>query len=204
MSILDRLGPKASEVGKKASGAAQAAAKKSGEVAQAAAKKSKKAAATARANVSIAQENDKIKKAQIELGKLYYRDFAAGVEPEAAEYLPWCDKITSSLQTIDALNESLAAMDEEAPEVEVEVVAETEPAVYEETVVPAPAAEAAEEAAPAAAEETPAEEPAPAAEAAEEPVVEEAPAEEPVPAEPLAADAPVVETLYVDETNTET
>jgi hypothetical protein len=170
MSIFDKLGPKANEVSKKA-----------GEVAQVAAKKSKQLAATARVNLSIATENDKIKKAQIELGKLYYKDFVAGTAPEAAEYLPWCEKITASLKTIDALNESLVALEEEEPTVEVEIV-DAEPAA------PAEEAESAE---------APAEEEAPAEyvkEAAEAPA---APAEEP----PVSVVEAPVATLYVDETN---
>ena len=51
---------------------------KASEAAQAAAKKTKKLAEIAKANVSIYGEEDKIKKAEAELGKLYYRDYAVG------------------------------------------------------------------------------------------------------------------------------
>ncbi len=169
MSILDKFGPKANEVSKKA-----------GEVAQAAAKKSKQLAATARVNLSIAAENDKIKKAQIELGKLYYKDFVAGVSPEAAEYLPWCDKITASLKTIDALNESLVAMEEGEPPVEVEIL-DQQPE--------APASSTAEEFSDYA-----------EVEEFKEVVV---PAQEETAVDAAAPEEPPVATLYVDETNAE-
>ena len=51
---------------------------KATEAAQYAAKKTKKLAEIAKANLSIYAEEDKIKKAQLELGKLYYRDYVLG------------------------------------------------------------------------------------------------------------------------------
>lgn len=79
------------------------------DVAQAAAKKTKQLAAEAKASLAIRAEEEKIKKAQIELGKLYYRDFVVGEEPDAAEYLPWCQRITESKETIEDLK---AAVDD--------------------------------------------------------------------------------------------
>ena len=58
------------------------------EAAQTAAAKAKELAAIAKANISIYAEEDKVKKAEIELGKLYYRDYAVGEEMDSAEYLP--------------------------------------------------------------------------------------------------------------------
>ena len=58
------------------------------EAAQTAAAKAKELAAIAKANISIYAEEDKVKKAEIELGKLYYRDYAVGEELDTAEYLP--------------------------------------------------------------------------------------------------------------------
>ena len=66
------------------------------EAAQTAAAKAKELAAVAKANISIYAEEDKVKKAEIELGKLYYRDYAVGEELDTAEYLPWCQKIDES------------------------------------------------------------------------------------------------------------
>ena len=54
------------------------------EAAQTAAAKAKELAAVAKANISIYAEEDKVKKAEIELGKLYYRDYAVGEELDSA------------------------------------------------------------------------------------------------------------------------
>ena len=130
---------------------------KAAEAAMIAAKKTKQLAEIAKANVSIYGEEDKIKKAEAELGKLYYRDYAVGEEMDTAEYLPWCQKIDEAKQTIADLQdyieelkaeqvimaepveevseEDFADVEEEEPEVEIEIV------VCEE----APAEEAAEE-----------------------------------------------------------
>ncbi len=141
--------------------------------AQTAAKKTKMLATIAKANISILAEEDKIKKAHIELGKVYYKDFILNEEPDQAEYLPWCEKITESLKLIDDLKLQIetaklegnaAAEPEEEPEEEIvaEAVAEPAPELPEIVVVEEVAAEEAPEA--------PAEEPAAPA--------EEAPAED--------------------------
>lgn len=87
------------------------------EAAQTAAAKAKELAAIAKANISIYAEEDKVKKAEIELGKLYYRDYAVGEELDTAEYLPWCQKIDESKKLIaelkDYIDEVKAA--DEAP-----------------------------------------------------------------------------------------
>lgn len=134
------------------------------EAAQTAAAKAKELAAVAKANISIYAEEDKVKKAEIELGKLYYRDYAVGEEPDTAEYLPWCQKIDESKKTIAELKDFIASLREDGEPAEAEteaaptdddfeiVVADDEPKADE-----APAAEAPKtEEAPA--EEAPAEE----------------------------------------------
>ena len=75
------------------------------EAAQTAAAKAKELAAVAKANISIYAEEDKVKKAEIELGKLYYRDYAVGEELDSAEYLPWCQKIDESKKLIAELKD---------------------------------------------------------------------------------------------------
>ena len=75
------------------------------EAAQTAAAKAKELAAIAKANISIYAEEDKVKKAEIELGKLYYRDYAVGEELDTAEYLPWCQKIDESKKLIAELKD---------------------------------------------------------------------------------------------------
>ena len=123
------------------------------EAAQTAAAKAKELAAVAKANISIYAEEDKVKKAEIELGKLYYRDYAVGEELDSAEYLPWCQKIDESKKAIDYIaslrTEEDPAEAEDAPtDDDFEIVVADE----------APKAEEAPEAPKAPAEAAPAEE----------------------------------------------
>ena len=131
------------------------------EATQTAAAKAKELAAVAKANISIYAEEDKVKKAEIELGKLYYRDYAVGEELDSAEYLPWCQKIDESKKAIADLKDYIASLRTEEEPAETEdaptdddfeiVVADDEPKADE-----TPAVEAAKtEEAPA--EEAPAE-----------------------------------------------
>ena len=87
------------------------------EAAQTAAAKAKELAAVAKANISIYAEEDKVKKAEIELGKLYYRDYAVGEELDSAEYLPWCQKIDESKKLIAELKDYIddVKADDEVP-----------------------------------------------------------------------------------------
>ncbi len=78
--------------------------------AQVAAQKAKVLAAIAKANVTIYAEEDKIRKAELQLGKLYYRDYAVGEEMDNAEYLPWCEKIDESKKLIAELKDSIDDM----------------------------------------------------------------------------------------------
>lgn len=90
------------------------------EAAQTAAKKTKKLAEIAKANLSIYSEEDKIKKAYAELGKLYYRDYVVGEELDEAEYLPWCQRIDESKQAVADLRDYIEIL-------------KTERVVYDET-----------------------------------------------------------------------
>ena len=90
------------------------------EAAQTAAAKAKELAAIAKANISIYAEEDKVKKAEIELGKLYYRDYAVGEELDTAEYLPWCQKIDESKKAIAELKDFIASLREEEEPAETE------------------------------------------------------------------------------------
>ena len=98
---------------------------KATEAAQIAARKTKKLAEIAKANVSIYSEEDKIKKAEMELGKLYYRDYAVGEEMDAAEYLPWCRKIDEAKQTIADLQDYIEEL--KAEQVQMESTADADP-----------------------------------------------------------------------------
>lgn len=77
------------------------------DAAQAAVKATKNAAAVTRANINIFTEQEKQKKAFLELGKLYYRDFITGEEPDDAEYLPLCDRITEAARNIESLRTNI-------------------------------------------------------------------------------------------------
>ena len=77
------------------------------DAAQTAAQKTKDLAAMAKAKLSIMAEEEKIRKAQVELGKLYYRDYVLEEEMDSAEYLPWCDKITESKAVIEDLKDMI-------------------------------------------------------------------------------------------------
>lgn len=83
------------------------------DAAQMAAAKSKELAGIVKAKVNIAAEQDKIKRAQVELGKLYYRDFVAGNDQDTAEYLPWCEKIKDAKQVIAEQQAIIDAMKKE-------------------------------------------------------------------------------------------
>ncbi len=137
-------------------------------VAQSAAKKTRQLVSVTKANLAILAEEDKIKKAHTELGKLYYKDFIMEEEPDEAEYLPWCDKITASRKTIEALRAEIDAAKDAGDDYVIVPV----DVAYPDQAAEAPEAEAAE---------------APAEDAAEE--AAEAPAEAPAE-EAACCDAP--------------
>ena len=125
----------------------------------AAKKKATVLAGIAKANVSIYAEEDKIKKAEAELGRLYYNDFVTGNAADTEAYQPICDRITESKNTIQDLKAAIAALKAQAA---------AEAAVDEDEVTDADFVVSGEEAA-----EEPAEEPAEEAPAAKEPAPEE-------------------------------
>lgn len=132
---------------------------KAANAAGAAKKKATVLAGIAKANVSIYAEEDKIKKAEAELGRLYYNDFVTGNAADTEAYQPICDRITESKNTIQDLKAAIAALKAQAA---------AEAAVDEDEVTDADFVVSGEEAA-----EEPAEEPAEEAPAAEEPAPEE-------------------------------
>ena len=113
---LDALKEKAGDLAEKATDLAQAGVAKSRELAEIAKLKA--------ANLS---EEDAIKKAYVELGKLYYAE--RGAAPEAA-YISGCEKITAAKAAIAANNERIAQLREPAQEPEIvhTVEAEDQPA----------------------------------------------------------------------------
>ena len=128
------------------------------EAAQTAAAKAKELAAVAKANISIYAEEDKVKKAEIELGKLYYRDYAVGEELDTAEYLPWCQKIDESKKAIAELKDFIASLREEEEPAEAETEAAPTDDDFEIIVADKPKADQTPAAEAPKTEETPAEE----------------------------------------------
>lgn len=161
MSIFEKFFEQASVVRGAANG-----------VAQNAVKQTKTLASVGRTKIAVATEEDKIKKAYAELGRLFYRDYEAQVEVSMEEYQPWCDKITEAKEQIAKLNEEVERLRAEASApVEADVPAEDGNASVEVEPEFVP-------------EDVSAEADAPIAEESE---TQEAPAE------------PTVNTLYVDE-----
>lgn len=110
------------------------------DLAQAGAAKAKELAEIAKLKVSNAAEEDTIRKAYIEIGKLYYAE--RGMAPEAP-YAALCEKINASKEKIAYNKQKIVDIkvanniaDEEIPEEEItaeEIVVE-EPSVPEEPV----------------------------------------------------------------------
>ena len=104
------------------------------DAAQAAARVTRSAAAATKSNIGLLAEQEKLKKAYQALGKLYYRDYITGEEPDEAEYLPLCDAITEATKSIDALRGDLE-------EVKSAFLRSVKPTADEEAVEEVPAAE---------------------------------------------------------------
>ena len=107
------------------------------DIAQAGVAKSKQLMELAKLNMANAGEEDTIKKAYLEIGKLYYAE--RGMAPEAA-YVALCEKITASRTTIEENRTRIAElktedeMGEETPNVDVNVPPE-EPDFFSECEV---------------------------------------------------------------------
>ena len=96
---------------------------KATDLAQAGVAQSKRLAEIAKLKTANMGEEDTIKKAYIELGKLYYAE--KGAAPEAA-YAASCENITAATAAIEANNDRIAELKSSADD-EVEVVARVEP-----------------------------------------------------------------------------
>ena len=89
---------------------------KATETAAAAAELAKNAAKSAKLNLQIAAEQDKIKKAQLELGKLCHQDYVSGEDGDLSAYLPWHQKIDESAAKIAQMREELRRLRESREE----------------------------------------------------------------------------------------
>ena len=111
------------------------------DLAQAGAAKAKELAEIAKLRVNSATEEDAIRKAYIEIGKLYYVE--RGMAPDAS-YAALCEKITASKEKIEYNKQKIADIkatnnlsDEEVPEEDFTA----EDVVVEEAAAPEEAAE---------------------------------------------------------------
>lgn len=86
---------------------AGAAAQVAGNAAQTAMQQGKTLASAGRVKLAIAAEEDKLKKAYVELGRLYYRDHETAAEPVDEEYRPWREKAADAKAQIELLNQEL-------------------------------------------------------------------------------------------------
>ena len=106
------------------------------DLAQAGVEQSKRLAEIAKLKISNMGEEDTIKKAYIELGRLYYAE--KGTAPEGG-YAAACERITAARAAIEANNERIA---------ELKKAEEEDPSVPEEDIVAQPAAQEEAEAEP--------------------------------------------------------
>ncbi len=91
-----------------------------GGAARSTADKAKTLTDVAKLNLKINAEEDKIKKAQAELGKAYYNDFEAGLPTDAENYLTFCNTIREAKQTIESLRAAIEETKAPKPEPEAE------------------------------------------------------------------------------------
>ena len=101
---------------------------KATDLAQTGAAESKRLAEIAKLKSANMSEENAIKKAYVEIGKLYYEQM--GAEP-GEDFAAICEKITAAKAAIEANNDRIAELKvkEEAVEAEPEVVAEAEAVV---------------------------------------------------------------------------
>ena len=169
--------------------------------ADAAVSKTRTMASIGRVKLAISSEEDKLKKAYTEMGRLFYRDYQAQAEADMTEYQPWCDRAADAREQIQRLTRELEQLKAEGKEKPAEQAAETahaqeEAAEVEDTSIYADLDEPEEEA--PAVEEKAAEE-APEAETAETAEQPEAPASE--SSVPPEINPDIVGTFYIDTSN---
>lgn len=108
---------------------------KAKDLAQTGVSKSKQIGEIAKLNLANVGEEDAIKKAYIEIGKLYYAE--RGMAPEAA-YAALCEKITAAKVNIEENKNRIEEIKNEGGIVDADVVIPTEAAPVEEPVVETP------------------------------------------------------------------
>lgn len=108
--------------------------------------KSKQLAEIAKLKTANMSEEDAIKKAYLEIGKLYYAE--RGLTPEGA-YVALCERITSSKCSIQENNARITELKEKEDITEAELVHVEESAPADDEKSPAEKLETSQEAAPA-------------------------------------------------------
>ena len=137
MSFLDTL--------KKTAGIA---AQVTASAADTAVSKTRTMASIGRVKLAISSEEDKLKKAYTELGRLFYRDYQAQAEADMTEYQPWCDRAADAREQIQRLTKELETLKAEGKDNVKDTVKDNE----KDTVKDAPKAQ--EEAKPEEVEDT--------------------------------------------------
>lgn len=167
--------------------------------------KTRTVASIGRVKLAISSEEDKLKKAYTELGRLFYRDYQAQAEADMTEYQPWCDRAADAREQIQRLTQELETLKAEGKKPKDAPKKPEAPQETEDMSIFADLGDAPEE----KPEEKP--EAVDASETAEEPGA--APAtEDAAPAEAPAEQAPVVPeinpdivgTFYIDTSNQDT
>lgn len=167
--------------------------------------KTRTVASIGRVKLAISSEEDKLKKAYTELGRLFYRDYQAQAEADMTEYQPWCDRAADAREQIQRLTQELETLKAEGKKPKDAPKKPEAPQETEDMSIFADLGDAPEE----KPEEKP--EAVDAPETAEAP--EAAPAtEDAAPAEAPAEQAPVVPeinpdivgTFYIDTSNQDT
>lgn len=72
--------------------------------------KTRTMASIGRVKLAISSEEDKLKKAYTELGRLFYRDYQAQAEADMTEYQPWCDRAADAREQIQRLTKELETL----------------------------------------------------------------------------------------------
>ena len=173
--------------------------------------KTRTMASIGRVKLAISSEEDKLKKAYTELGRLFYRDYQAQAEADMTEYQPWCDRAADAREQIQRLTQELETLkadgkepkeapkkpEQEAPQEEedMSIFADLDDEPEEK-----PQEQPEAEDAPADAPETP-EEPE-AAPVTEDPKPAEAPVEQAPVVPEINPD--IVGTFYIDTSNQDT
>ena len=150
--------------------------------------KTRTMASIGRVKLAISSEEDKLKKAYTEMGRLFYRDYQAQAEADMTEYQPWCDRAADAREQIQRLTQELEQLKAEGKKKPVEKAPETAPAQeeaaeVEDTSIYADLDEPEEGGTPAA----------------EEKAAKETPASE--PSVPPEINPDLVGTFYIDTSN---